>query len=505
MPQLTSSTGVLAHLTYEHRFSHLIVAVFLAGVLQLIFGLLELSRFFSLIPRTAHMGFLNGLAIMMFLSQKTTFQVCDASARQLGMRFGECEKQGRLEWMSLHDPKFWTTAFIVAMTAFVMHFFPRVPRVGRLLSPTLVVAVLAVAIEFGLNRPLLGYNVRTIGETSPLAGSLPSLRLPQFHHVQDWPAVFWCATSLAAVGIFESIMTIQAVVDLTKERRLTRSVCRRECVAQGVGNVVCGVFGAMGGCSMIGQSTGNVLNGARHRLSAVVCGLATFAVVVFASPVMERVPVACLTGILLVIIAHTFHWPSLRLVWHLRITDAITLVLVTSLAAAINLAVAVIAGVIWQSLVNGWTSGQHLRVASTTLETIEVEMRPALLTQTVTARVYRLHGVLLFSSVVAFREFFDIETDPPVVVLDLSDTRLADFSAAAALKEIALRFADADKTLVLRHLDPQAMDLLLGHDIGWIATGPHVVMKRGPPQNEAREEATVVATPRSTRSAFHAM
>ncbi|GLE02839.1 hypothetical protein PINS_up011703 [Pythium insidiosum] len=517
MPQLTSSTGALAALTYEQRVQHLVVAVFLAGVLQLIFGLLELSRFFSLIPRTAHMGFLNGLAIMMFLSQKTTFQVCDATARREGLRFGECEKQGRLEWMALRDPTLWTTAALVAITALVMHLFPRVPRVGRLLPPTLVVAALGVGLEFGVNRPLLGYDVRTIGETSPLAGSLPSLRLPHVADVRDWAAVLSCAASLAAVGIFESIMTIQAVVDLTPHGRLrlTRRVCRRECVAQGVGNVVCGVFGAMGGCSMIGQSTGNVLNGARHRLSAVVCGLSTFAVVLFASPVMARVPVACLTGILLVIIAHTFHWPSLRLVWRLRATDALALVLVTALAAAVNLAVAVVAGVVWQSLVNAWTSGRQLHVSAATWETVEVETQ-----RSTTARVLRLHGALQFSSVVAFRNAMEgVDDDPSdacaVVVLDLADAHVADFSATAALKELALRCANARKTLVLRHADAHAVELLLEHDVGWVLTGPHVALRQshrssvaGGEEDEEAGRSPAVATPRDSSGGsgpFHAM
>lgn len=481
MPQLTGGDGALAHLPLAERVDHLVVAVTIAGVLQLAFGALGLSRAFAMIPRTAHIGFLNGLALMMFLSQMSTFKVCTDAA----LRFGECEIAHRLAWMDAADPATWATIFVVVLTMVVMHFFPKIPVVGKLLPPTLVVALLGVGFEHGINRPLLGYDVRTIGDTSPLSGGLPSFGVPDFAGVKDWSAVISCAASLAAVGLFESIMTLQAVVDLTKER-LTPRACRKECIAQGVGNVVCGLFAAMGGCSMIGQSTGNVLNGGRFRLSAVVGGIATFMVVLFASSLIELVPVACLTGILFVIIIHTFYWPSFKLIFHLRTTDAFAIVLVTALAAAINLAVAVIAGVIWQSLVNGWRNGQQL-VAHAAFEVVTVYRHPDESAHSSSAnqsegdtddhesdavpvdehvKVYRVRGQLLFSSVTAFRSFFEIESDPALVLVDFHECVFGDFSAVAALREVSTRYREAGKLLVARHLCAQSLDLLR-HDLGW--------------------------------------
>lgn len=512
MPQLTGSDGALAHLPLPERVDHLVVAVTLAGALQLAFGAFGLSRAFAMIPRTAHIGFLNGLALMMFLSQMSTFKVCTDPA----LRFGACEIAHRLAWMDASDPATWTTVFVVVLTMVVMYVFPKLPLVGKLLPPTLVVALLGVGFEHGVNRPLLGYNVRTIGDTSPLAGGLPSFSVPDFGGVQDWPAVLSCAASLAAVGLFESIMTLQAVVDLTKAR-LTPEACKKECVAQGVGNLVCGFFAAMGGCSMIGQSTGNVLNGGRFRLSTVVSGVATFMVVLFASSLIELVPVACLTGILFVIILHTFYWPSLTLIFHVQAVDAFAIVLVTALAAAINLAVAVIAGVIWQSLVNGWRDGQQL-AAHSVFESLTLYHHPTgddenedgntrhssgngnaqqsegdtddhesdAVPIDETVKVYYVVGQLLFSSVTAFRAFFDVDADPHVVVVDFHDGLVGDFSAVAALREVAMRYRDAGKLLVARRLCAQSLDLL-HHDVGW----DHVerIHVKGSGRDDDEEEA----------------
>lgn len=470
MPTLTGSDGSLANLPIDERREHLFVAITIVGVLQLLFGIFKLSRLFSMIPRTAHIGFLNGLAIMMFKSQMTTFKVCtDAS-----MRFGECEVAGELAWMSASSPATWITVATVLVTMVVMHYFPRTPCIGRFVPPTLVVAALGVAFEHGINRQVLHYDVRTVGDTSPLSGGLPTFAVPAFGRVQDWSAVLSTAVSLAAIGLFESLMTCQAVADLKKEQLSARAT-RKECVAQGVANVVCGFFSSMGGCSMIAQSTGNVLNGGRHRLSAFVGGLAMFLVVLVASSIIELIPVACLTGILFVIILHTFYWPSLYLVFRVKTTDAIAIVLVTALAAATNLAIAVIAGVVWQSLVNGWQSGQQITV-TTSFEAVNVVTRSAdetevvleqYLTDRVDAKVYYVKGQLLYSSVAAFREFFDVVNDPRVVVLDVHDCVFADFSAVAALREAINRYRELDKTLVARNLDAHAADLLR-HDLGWV-------------------------------------
>jgi SulP family sulfate permease len=485
MPTLTGSSGALKDLSYEERKEHLFVAITLVGIFQLVFGLLNLSKLFSMIPRTAHIGFLNGLAIMMFMSQMTTFEVCSVD----DVRFGECEINGDLKWMSASSPATWITVTTVLVTMLIMHYFPRTPIVGRLIPPTLVVAILGVVFEHGINRQVIHYNLRTIGDTSPLSGGFPSFAVPSFTSVQNWSAVISTAASLAAIGLFESLMTCQAVVDLKKEQLSSRAT-KKECIAQGIGNIVCGFFSAMGGCSMIAQSTGNVLNGGRHRVSAFVGGLATFIVVLVASSVIELVPVACLTGILFVIILHTFYWPSLLLVFRVQITDAIAIVLVTALAAATNLAIAVIVGVIWQALVNGWTSGQQISMRTTTqsVEVVVVDPTPPsspssgaavadnttaavlhnrYLTDRVEAKVYHIKGRLLFSSVSTFREFFDVVGDPRVVVLDVSDCVFADFSAVAALREAINRYREVDKTLVARHLDAHAVELLR-HDIGWV-------------------------------------
>lgn len=468
LPAITSGTGSLAYLTYDERLEHLFVAVAIAGGFELLFGVLKLSKFFSMIPRTAHIGFLNGLAIMMFLSQKTTFEVCKNDT----MRFGECEIANELEYMSVASPTTWVTLTLVVITMAIMHYFPKLPFIGQYIPPTLIAAIIGVGFEFGINRPFLGYNVRTIGDTSSLNGGLPTFEIPKFNNVQDWGVVLSTAASIMAVGLFESLMTLQSVVDLKKEQ-LSQSATRKECIAQGLGNILCGFFSGMGGCSMIAQSNGNILNGARHRLSSFMGGICTFLVVLFASSVIERVPVACLTGILFVIVIHTFYWPTLKLLFRIKITDAVAIILVTVLAAAMNLAIAVIVGVIWQCLVNSWQSG-HLLTFHTSTAIVPVEKMHDLaidgemLLSQVEAKIYYLKGQLLFSSVASFREFFNVKEDPDVVILDTRDCSFADFSAAAALREAAMRYREAGKTLVAQNLDEESLGIL-NHDFGWIS------------------------------------
>ncbi|RQM09362.1 hypothetical protein DD237_005988 [Peronospora effusa] len=463
MPSITSGTGSLSYLTYEERLQHLFVAVTIAGILELFFGILGLSKLFSMIPRTAHIGFLNGLALMMFISQKTTLEECKNDA----MRFGECEIAGELKWMSVSSPTTWVTVGLILMTMAIMHYFPKTPYIGHLIPPTLVATVVGVGFEFVINRPLLGYDVRTIGDTSPLNGGLPTFGVPKFGDVQDWGVVLSTAASFMAVGLFESLMTLQSVVDLKKEQ-LSQKATSKECIAQGIGNILCGFFSGMGGCSMIAQSNGNVLNGALYRLSSFTGGMCTFLVVFFASSVIEQVPVACLTGILFVIVIHTFCWPSLKLIFRVKIEDAIAIILVTVLAAAMNLAIAVIVGVIWQCLVNGWQSGRKLtfRTGMEVVPVVNAHADHDLAMLPEEAKIYFLQGQLLFSSVAFFREFFDVLHDPNVVILDMRDCVFVDFSAVAAFREAAERYRDAGKTLVARNVDSQSLNML-NHDFGW--------------------------------------
>nr|CCA27158.1 Sulfate Permease (SulP) Family putative [Albugo laibachii Nc14] len=487
MPQLTGSSGDLKEYSYSVRLSHLYVAVLLAGIMQFLFGVFHLSKFFSMIPRTAHIGFLNGLAIMMLKSQSTTFKTCKSSSSGSERLFAKCEVANELEWMHITDLHLVTTLFTVLATMCIMQFFPKIPKIGSLIPPTLIVAVFGIGFEFGINRPLFKYDVRTIGDTSSISGGFPSFHTPQLQTVHNWSAVISCAASLAAIGIFESIMTLQAIVDLRKSR-LNLQACRKESIAQGVGNIICSFFHGMGGCSMIAQSTGNIINGAEYRLSGFMCGITTFMIVCFASPIMELVPVACLSGILFVIIAHTFHWKSLILIFHLRLCDGFTIILVTVLAATLNLAVAVIAGVIWHSLVNGWDTGKQLSCRE---EDIPLDQFLSQLTQSEEIedlraqgnkdslpsfiKVYHVQGTLLYSSVMRLRSFFhSISQDPALVILDISQCHLSDFSASAALQEVATLYYDQHKLMLLVHFaDVESFDLVANKDIGWNVLRSH--------------------------------
>ncbi|CAK4666135.1 hypothetical protein AeMF1_013635 [Aphanomyces euteiches] len=438
MPQLTSSTGALADLSYDERIQHLFMAIIFTGIFQLAFGFFGLTKYMSMIPNTAMIGFLNGLSIVMFWTQFTTFQEC----RDPHMAFRECLRNEELKWMSMSHPSTWTTIAIVVLTMFIMHFFPKVPYLTAVIPPTLVVAVVGVGIEFGINRPLLHAPSRTIGEITPLSGGgFPSLHWPTLGPSPHWGPVLSTGASLAVVGIFESLLTLQVVCELTK-RKVSTAICTQETLAQGLGNMICGFFGCLGGASMIGQSTCNVLNGARGRVSAVIGGFTMLAIVLGASPAVEKVPVACLTGIMFIIVIHTFYWPTFRLLLRLQLVDCLGILLTTALAATINLAVAVAAGIVWHALVHAW---QHSHLLSHVV-VMEGDVK-----------VYGFQGTFLFSSAAAFRDCFAIADDPDQVVVDFDRCLVVDFSAVAAVRQVAMRYREAGKQLIVRHLNPPSM------------------------------------------------
>ncbi|ETV99384.1 hypothetical protein, variant [Aphanomyces invadans] len=457
MPPITSGTGVLKDRPYDERMQHLFMAVFFTGVFQFAFGLLGLTRFLSMVPKTAMIGFLNGLSLVMFYAQLPTFQQCPLSVQP---DFHTCMRDGTLEWMAPRDPSTWTTVFLVVLTMFIMHVFPKLPRIGHLVPPTLVVALVCVGLEFGVHRPLLHAPTRTIRDISPLSdSSFPTPRWPSLGSSPNWTIIVTTSASLSIVGIFESLLTLQVVCELT-QRPVTNAMCRQETLAQGLGNVVCGLFGAMGGASMIGQSTGSILNGARGRLSAVVGGFVMLAVVMGAGPVVEVVPVACLTGVMFIICYHTFYWPTFRLLLRLQLVDVVGIVLVTALAAAINLAVAVIGGIVWHALVHVW---QHSRLLTHTTFT---EVEP----DGTDIKVYAFKGTFLFSSATAFRDAFaSVHDDPATVVVDFAQCLIVDFSAVAAVRQVALRYRQLGKKLVVRHLNDESKREFT-NDLPWVHT-----------------------------------
>jgi SulP family sulfate permease len=354
-----AADGPLAAYSRPDRFHHYLLAVLLCGALQVAAGVAGLSRVLKMVPRPVMVGFLDGLAIIIFKAQLEAFQTCPAAV------FSDCAP-GTKTWMSLADGVTWVTLAWVAATMLIMWFFPRVPRVGKAV-PSSLVAILAVTIlEHALLRQVSSLHTRTVAETAALDG-LPALTLPVAPAAGWNMAVVWeYAAILAVIGLTESLMALQALHQLTRTpQRL--GAYHQDCVAQGLGNIISALCGTVGGCTMIGQSTVNILAGARGRLSGATAALCVLAFASFAGRAIGLVPIAVLTGVLFVVVIKTFDWATLRVLHTLPRGDALTVVLVTVLAVTTNLGIAVVGGVAFAALAAAWRDATRgLTISRTT-------------------------------------------------------------------------------------------------------------------------------------------
>ncbi|EDQ84217.1 uncharacterized protein MONBRDRAFT_12996 [Monosiga brevicollis MX1] len=338
------------------------ITLMITGGLQVAIAILGLARFARLIPFTAMIGFMNGLAIITLISQLASFKECP------GATYDVCARADTLEWMPINDGRTWMVILESLMSTAITALLPRWRAMHRYVPAALVSLVLVTVFEHAINRPAIGLPTRTVGETAPLPGNFAAPRFPTKPEAADWGTMLQYSAILAMVGAIESIVTSEAVSELLQEPG-DRWASTRECVAQGLGNFVSGLFSSMGGDAMIGQSTVNVMNGARHRLSSTSASVFLIIIVVALAHAIEIVPVACLSGILFVIISKTFHWPTFRLLFQLAWPDSLGIILVTVLAVTTNLAYAVLAGVVWRALVHAYASGELIHCRT--------ELRPA--------------------------------------------------------------------------------------------------------------------------------
>jgi sulfate permease, SulP family len=445
---MTADSGPLGHLSVEARRDHLFLAMVFCGVAQIVVGLLGLGRLTRMIPATAMTGFMNGLAIVIFLAQLPAFQVCDQYPL-----FYSCKEAERL-WLPADQARTWITVVLSLVSMAIMFLWPLVPRVGKLLPSPLVSIVVGTVFEHLINRPFIQAPTRTIGETAPIYGTAPLFHAPwETTPSIDWATVLRFGASFAAIGLIESVMTLQAVNEITNTMPTTFAM-NQECVAQGIGNFVCGLFGGMGGDTMIGQSTVNIASGARGRLSGIVAAIGVLIIVVAASPAVNLVPIGVLTGILFAIVIKTFNWNTFRTLVRVSRLDAFVILLVTVLAVFTDLAIAVVSGVIVTSLASTWQSGRLIRVdksfhlsdlvldaddeLSSTDDDGETPPRKA---------VYQITGSLFFASTRTFLEHFDVANDPDDVFIDLRHSLIADFSAVEAIRVLGSRYHELGKRL----------------------------------------------------------
>ena len=403
---------------------YMFAAVMLAGVIQALVAILKLGRFIRLVPHPVMMGFVNGLAIVILISQFKSFKTMDG------------------EWLEKYQMI--VMCSLTLLTMIIIKFFPRVTNA----IPSILVAIVGVGLLsfFDLVHTKTVSDVLLEGTGSgELRGALPFLSWPG-DIIWDREAILLIggvALAVAMVGIIESLMTLQLIDDMTE----TRGKGNRECLAQGGANFLSGLFGGMGGCAMIGQSLINIRSGGRGRTSGVVAALALVAFIVVGGPIIVQIPVAALVGVMFMVVIGTFEWATFRTFGKVPKADIFVIFVVTLTTVFLhNLALAVFVGVVVSALVFAWKSAKHVRL-------MPHDPEPGV-------RIYNLQGVLYFGSVREFSNRLSPANDPDEVIIDFMDARVADYSSLEALSAITERYKNAGKTLRMRHLSTECQKLI---------------------------------------------
>ena len=405
----------------------LFITLLIVGIIQIAAGVFKLGKFVRLIPHPVMMGFVNGLAIVIFLSQLGLFkQTVD----------------GTTSWLS--GEALYIMLTLVTLTMAIMYFLPKLTtKIPAALAAIVIVACITI---FG------GLEVSTVGSFildgggEGLQGGLPQFQTEIFSLFYTlnghWDLILSTAFLLAAVGLIESLMTLNLVDEITE----TRGSGNRECLAQGAANILNGLFGGMGGCAMIGQSIINVNSGGRGRLSGIVAAVALLCFVLFGSSVIEQIPIAALVGVMFMVVIGTFAWSSFRIINKIPRKDAFILITVSAVTVAEDLAIAVLVGVIIAALVFAWENATMIRARKSFKED--------------GTKVYEIWGPLFFGSITAFNEKFAIKTDPEMIEIDFIEARISDHSAIEAIFALVEKYQVAGKKVTLKHLSEDCKVLL---------------------------------------------
>jgi SulP family sulfate permease len=433
---ISGATGAMAvvmvALVSLHGVQYLFAAVLLAGLIQILFGVFKLGKFIRLVPYPVMLGFVNGLAIVIFLAQIGQFKILGTS--------------GEWEWMS--GNALTTMMGLIGLTMAIIYILPKLTKaVPASLVAIITVTLLVTFIDSIDARTVIDY-VRDMlpadqRATASLAGELPSFAIPMVpFNLETLYIIIPTSIILALVGLIESLLTLTLIDEMTD----TRGKGNVECVGQGVANTVNGFFGGMGGCAMIGQSMININSGGRGRLSGISAALVLLCFILFAAPLIEMIPLAALVGVMFVVVIGTFEWASFRIIRGVNKEDAFVLFLVTGITVIADLAIAVIVGVIVSALVFAWKHATHMMARSHTDDD--------------NWKVYELEGPLFFGSVSHFKDIFDVQNDPQDVVIDFNDSRIWDSSGIDALDNLADKYQEKGKTLHIRHISAECRVLL---------------------------------------------
>lgn len=421
---ISGATGavavVIVTLAQQYGVEYVFATVILAGILQMLAGVLRLGKLMRLVPHPVIFGFVNGLAVIIFMSQISQFQTVDG------------------EWLS--GSTLYIFLGLVLLTMLVIWGLPKLTKV----VPASLAAILLV---FGIVF-FFGLDTRTIGDIASIQGTFPPFHIPDLpFNLETLQIIFPFAAIMAGVGLIESLLTLNIVDEITE----TRGRGNKEAVAQGTANILSGLFSGMGGCAMIGQSLINTSNGARARLSGIFAALMLLVFIMFGSSLIEKVPMAALTGLMIMVALGTFEWASLKTFRRMPKSDVLVMVLVTLVTVFLhNLALAVLVGVVISALVFAWDNAKRIRAR----KSIDDEG----------VKHYEIYGPLFFGSTTLFAEKFDVLNDPDEVVIDFKESRLVDMSAIEAVNKITERYRKVGKKVHLKHLSRDCRRLLANAD-----------------------------------------
>ncbi len=421
---ISGATGavavVIASLVKSHGQEYVFATVILAGILQMTAGLLRLGKFIRLVPQSVMYGFVNGLAIVIFMAQLAQFKTTDGT--------------GVEHWLT--GDKLYLMLGLVLLTMLIIWGLPKITKA----FPASLAAIIVVSsIVIGV-----GIDTKTVGDIASVKGGFPPFHLPDVpFDLEMLKVIFPYALVVAGVGLIESLLTLNLIDEITS----TRGRGNKESIAQGLANMTSGFFFGMGGCAMIGQSLINISSGARARLSGIVASVMLLVFIMFGAELIERLPMAALTGVMVMVSIGTFEWASLRTFGKMPLHDVLVIAVVALVTVFLhNLALAVLIGVIIAALVFAWENAKRIRARKYTDDD--------------GIKHYEIFGPLFFGSVSAFSEKFDVQQDPAEVIIDFRESRVADMSGIEALNKITERYHKAGKKIHLRHLSADCRKLL---------------------------------------------
>ena len=422
---ISGATGALAvvmvALVSDHGAEYLFATVILMGILQLIAGISKLGKFIRMVPQSVMLGFVNGLAIVIGISQLSQFKTVNSA--------------GKSVWISGD-----TLTYSIIFIALTMYIIWLLPKMTKILPSTLVAILFTTIIVL-----VFKIDIPNVGDLASVKGGLPEFSIPSVpFNLKTLEIIFPYAFILAAIGLIESLLTLNLVSEITNKK----GGASQECLAQGFANTVTGFFGGMGGCAMIGQSMINVSSGGRTRIAGITASLFLLFFILYASSYIEMIPIAALVGVMFMVVIGTFAWNSLKILFFVPKSDALVTILVTVVTVIADLAVAVIVGVIVSALVFAWKSASKIR-ATERLSKSEKG-----------AKVYEIEGQLFFSSANSFIEIFNPSKDPKVVIIDFAKSKVIDQSALKAIEDIAEKYNSFGKKVKLRHLTRDCHKLL---------------------------------------------